>query len=115
MSTDLYQITMAYAEFRAQRHEEKCVFEAFFRRAPFNGKYALFGGLDEVNELLENYKFSQDQIEYMKVKMPHFEPSFWDWLGSLSTKELRVDGVPAGTMVFPSQPLLRLEGPFALL
>ena len=52
MLTDLYQITMAYAEFRAGRHEQKCVFEAFFRKAPFNGRYTIFGGVDEVMDLL---------------------------------------------------------------
>jgi nicotinate phosphoribosyltransferase len=80
MTTDLYQITMAYAEFRANRHEQTCVFEAFFRKAPFKGRYTIFGGLDEVQDLLRNYKFSDRHIEYLKQKMPHFEPGFWAWL-----------------------------------
>ena len=35
--TDLYQITMSYAEWKAKRHNEPAVFEAFFRKAPFKG------------------------------------------------------------------------------
>ena len=46
--TDLYQITMAYAEWKAKRHDEPAIFEAFFRKAPFKGPYAVFAGLDEV-------------------------------------------------------------------
>jgi hypothetical protein len=33
--TDLYQITMAYAEWKGKRQDEPCVFEAFFRKNPF--------------------------------------------------------------------------------
>ncbi len=57
MLTDLYQITMAYAEFKAGRHTHRCVFEAFFRKAPFKGRYTVFGGLDEVIHFLANYRF----------------------------------------------------------
>lgn len=57
MLTDLYQITMAYAEFKAGRHTHRCVFEAFFRKAPFKGRYTVFGGLDEVIHFLDNYRF----------------------------------------------------------
>jgi nicotinate phosphoribosyltransferase len=46
--TDLYQITMAYGEWKAKRAEEPAVFEAFFRKAPFKGCFTIFGGLDEV-------------------------------------------------------------------
>lgn len=46
--TDNYQITMAYAEWKAKRHNEPCIFEMFFRKSPFNGKYTIFTGHDEV-------------------------------------------------------------------
>jgi len=37
------------------------------------------------------------------------------WLGNLSTDSLKVYAIPQGTIVFESEPLLRIEGPFALL
>lgn len=46
--TDLYQITMSYAEWKAKRHNKPAVFEAFFRKSPFKGSYTVFAGLDEV-------------------------------------------------------------------
>jgi nicotinate phosphoribosyltransferase len=55
--TDLYQITMAYAEWKGKRAEHPCVFEAFFRKEPFKGRYAVFAGLDEVLAFLEDFHF----------------------------------------------------------
>lgn len=66
MLTDLYQITMAYAEFKSHRHNLPCVMEAFFRKAPFKGRYTLFGGLDEVILFLENFKITKAHTAYLK-------------------------------------------------
>jgi nicotinate phosphoribosyltransferase len=49
---------MAYAEWKAGRHNEECIFEMFFRKCPFNGKYAIFTGHDEVFKFLQTYKFT---------------------------------------------------------
>lgn len=61
---------MTYAEWKAKRHEEQCVFEMFFRKLPFKGNYAVFAGLDEVVRYLEEYKFTDDHIEYLKGAIP---------------------------------------------
>ena len=46
--TDMYQITMAYAYWKAGRAAEPAVFECYFRTPPFGGTYAICAGLDEV-------------------------------------------------------------------
>lgn len=43
------------------------------------------------------------------------EDGFFKWLEHLDTKALKVHGLQTGTVVFADEPLLRLEGPFALL
>lgn len=40
---------------------------------------------------------------------------FFEWLSNLSTNSIKVYGVTDGTLVFANEPLIRLEGPFALL
>ena len=64
--TDLYQITMAYAEWKAKRADENAVMEAYFRKAPFKGCFTIFAGLDEVLLFLKNYKFTEQHLDYIK-------------------------------------------------
>lgn len=113
--TDLYQITMAYAEWKAKRQDHQCVFEAFFRKAPFKGRFTIFAGLDEVNHFLETFKFTTQHVNYLKQTLSHMDQGFFTWLTNLSTKDIKVYGIPTGTIVFANEPVLRIEGPFALL
>jgi nicotinate phosphoribosyltransferase len=57
---------MAYAYWKAGRHEEHSVFDAFFRKNPFRGEFTLFAGLEEVLRLLESFSFSASEIEYIR-------------------------------------------------
>ncbi|XP_016098290.1 nicotinate phosphoribosyltransferase-like [Sinocyclocheilus grahami] len=58
--TDLYQFTMAYAYWRAGRHNEPAVFELFFRDNPFGGGFSLIAGLSDCLLFLQNFAFSDD-------------------------------------------------------
>lgn len=68
--TDMYQIKMAYAEWKGNRHNEVATFELFFRKTPFKGKFAVFGGIDEVIQFLANYKFTEEHIDYLRHTIP---------------------------------------------
>ena len=113
--TDMYQIKMAFAEWKANRHLEPSVFEMFFRKCPFKGKFAIFAGLDEVYNFLKTYKFTKEHIEYLRMMIPQADKSFFDWLESIDCSGITVYGAKDGEMVFPEEPLFRLEGPLALL
>lgn len=113
--TDMYQIKMTYAEWKAKRHDEQCVFEMFFRKLPFKGNFAIMAGMDEVLRFLESYKFSEEHINYLRSVITQCEDEFWEYLRNLDCKGIKVSGAIDGEMVFPDQPLLRLEGPFSLL
>ena len=113
--TDLYQITMTYWYWKNGRHSENAVFEAFFRKCPFKGKFAIFAGLDEVIEFLKAFKFTDKHIEYLKIQLPHAEGEFFEWLQSLDTSGLVVNGIPDGTIVFGKQPLLSIQGSLAIV
>lgn len=60
--TDMYQIKMSYACWKAKRHEEIATFEMFFRKCPFKGKYAIFCGNEDVIKFLDSYKFTPEHI-----------------------------------------------------
>ncbi len=114
--TDLYQITMAYSYWRNGMHRKHGVFDLFFRKNPFGGEYAIFAGLRDVLAYLESYRFSKDDIEYLRSipALRHAEDEFWEWLGSLDASELVVYSLKEGDPAFPRVPLLRVEGPLAV-
>jgi nicotinate phosphoribosyltransferase len=113
--TDMYQIKMAYASWKAKRHHEVGICELFFRKAPFGGKYAIFAGHDEIYQFLETYRFTDDHILYLKQTIKSAEPEFYTWLQGLDCSQIKVSGALDGEIVFADQPLLRLEGPLTLL
>jgi len=68
--TDLYQLTMAYAYWKTNQHKRIAHFELFFRKNPFDGSYTVFAGLDEVLRFLSNFRFTSDDIDYLR-RTPH--------------------------------------------
>ncbi|CAG9324940.1 unnamed protein product [Blepharisma stoltei] len=112
--TDLYQITMCYAYWKNGHHMDHAVFDAFFRKCPFKGEYTVFAGLSEVIEFLENFRFNQEEVNYIRTLIPHAESEFFDWLLSIDASQLKVYAIPEGTLVFPRINLLRIEGPLAI-
>lgn len=105
--TDFYELTMMQGFFKKEP-ERRAVFDMFFRRQPFAGGYAVFAGLEPLLEAVENYKFSDDDIKYLQF-LNTFTDDFIDYL-----RNFRFSGdiyaVQEGTVVFPSEPLIRVEG-----
>lgn len=103
--TDLYQLTMAQVYFKT-KPKGKAVFDYYFRTIPFNGGFAIFAGLENILEILENLKFSDSDINYLEQH--HFEPEFLEYL-----KDFRFRGSVfssrEGDVVFPNRPILQVE------
>jgi nicotinate phosphoribosyltransferase len=114
MLTDFYEITMAYAYWKAKVHEEEAVFDLFFRKNPFRGEFAIYAGLEEKLRLFENYHFSDDHIAYLKEQMPQCEKGFFDWLKSVDCSRMKIYAFKEGTISFPREPLMRVQGPIAV-
>jgi nicotinate phosphoribosyltransferase len=113
--TDLYELTMAYGYWKIAEQDDEAVFHVFFRRHPFQGGFTVAAGLATAIEYLETLRFDADDLAYLagllgNDEKPLFEPAFLDDLGRLRV-ECNVDAVPEGTLVFPYEPLLRVEGP----
>ena len=115
LATDLYELTMALAYWKNGMAEREAEFQMFFRSNPFKGGFVVLAGLGTLIELLQDFRFSPSDLEYLATLKdpkggPLFEPAF---LEHLSTLRFACDlfAVPEGTVVFPHEPLVRVRGP----
>ncbi len=106
--TDLYEFTMAYTYFKQKRHEEVVYFDMFTRKIPDKGGYLIFNGLNKLVESINNFKFNQAHIDYLR------ECGFDDeaFLNYLLNMDLKIDmwSVEDGTVVFANEPLITVRG-----
>jgi nicotinate phosphoribosyltransferase len=109
--TDLYELTMAAAYFE-NKFAANATFELFVRSLPPERNFLLAAGLEQALDYLENVRFRDDEIEYLRQQpvFRHITPAFFDYL-----KTFRFSGevwaVPEGTPVFGEEPLLRVTAP----
>lgn len=115
LHTDLYQLTMAQGYWRLGLHTRQAVFDLFFRECPFDGGYGVACGLADVIDVIEQYQFSSEDLEYLEKLpaadgTPLFQPDFLQALADLRLS-IHMDALLEGTLVFPKEPLLRVQGP----
>ena len=111
--TDLYQLTMAHAYFAAGKHRETAVFELFFRKCPFEGEFAVLAGFDLIHEIINNFYFTAEDINYLK-SLPAFayaRKDFFEELKKLDLSDVEINAFPEGSLVFARQPILQVKGP----
>lgn len=113
--TDLYQLTMSYAYWKTKLASKEAVFHLFFRRPPFQGGFTVAAGLEAVVNYLKNFQFDSSDLTYLeglKDSENHrlFSSEFLDYLATLKFT-CDIDAVPEGTIVFPYEPLIRIQGP----
>lgn len=114
--TDLYQFTMAYAYWKAGKHTERAVFDLYFRKNPFGGEFTVFAGLEECIKLIANFRFAEDEIAFIKASLPpSCEDGFYDYLRGTDCSDVEIHAISEGFVVFPKIPLMRIEGPIAVV
>lgn len=110
--TDLYQITMAYSYWKADKIKDHAVFDLFFRKNPFQGEFTIFAGLGECLKFLEKFRYSDSDIEYLRSVLPReIEEAFYEYLRGLTARDVTLYALAEGSVCFPRIPLLRVEGP----
>ena len=104
MLTDFYEITMANGYFSSGMADDTAYFDMFFRKIPDGGGYAVMAGIEQVIEYLENLKFTEEDIAYLREKKIFSE----DFLKYLADFKFTCDvwAVPEGTPIFPGSRLL---------
>jgi len=109
--TDLYELTMA-AGYLETGFDARATFELFVRSLPPRRNYLVAAGLDQALDFLENVRFSNEEIAYLR-KQPVFARIGGDFFQYLEEFRFSGDvwGMPEGTVFFPGEPILRVTAP----
>ncbi|MCL2008294.1 MAG: nicotinate phosphoribosyltransferase [Treponema sp.] len=105
--TDFYSLTMAQGYWK-RGMDSRAVFEMFFRHHPFKGGFSVFAGLESFLEKLKSFIFTEDDISYLK-SLKLFDDAFLNYLRDFRFKG-SIWAMQEGTVVFPVEPLVRVEG-----
>lgn len=104
---DFYELTMAQAYFLNGMEQDEGVFDYFFRKAPFGSSYAVFAGLEQLIDILEEFSFSADDISFLAEQ--GLDSKFLEYLREFKFQG-NVFSCQEGEIVFPGMPILQVEG-----
>lgn len=106
---DFYEFTMSNGYLESGLDEKQAYFDMFFRKIPDNGGYVIFAGLEQVIQYIQELKFDDDDISYLK-SLNIFSEKF---LSYLKTFKFTGDvwAMPEGTVVFPNEPIITIKAP----
>lgn len=109
MLFDFYELTMGNGYFNSNYRDKISYFDLFYRTVPDNGGFAIAAGLEQVVNYIENLRFSDADIEYLRSRKL-FSEDFMEYLrGFKFTGDIWA--VPEGTPVFPREPILTVRAP----
>ncbi len=107
LSIDLYEMTMSQVFWR-RRMAGRATFSLFFRGYPPNRSYYVASGIDDALDSLENFHFSDDDIQAIRDNT-HLSPEFIDYLADVRFNG-SVRAVSEGEIVFANEPVLEVTG-----
>lgn len=105
---DFYEFTMSNGYF-VNKNKDIAYFDVFFRKVPDKGGYAITAGLEQIIEFIQNLKFDEEDINYLRKQNIFSE----DYLEYLSNFKFSGDiwAIPEGTIVFPNEPIITVRAP----
>ena len=106
--TDLYELTMMQGYFKTGNNRT-VIFDAFYRKNPCDGAYAIACGLEQVIDYIKNLHFSDEDIDYLKG-LNIFDADFLEYLRNFKFTG-DIYAIPEGTVVFPKEPLVKVIAP----
>ncbi len=109
MMMDLYEMTMADCYFAEKDEETQVVFDVFYRKSPDQGGFAIFAGLEQIVEYIEDLHFDEDDIAYFS-SLHLFSKEFLQYLKNFRFKG-DIYAFPEGTVMYPNEPVLTVIAP----
>lgn len=109
MVMDLYELTMANGYFNDGDKTARVAFDVFYRKNPDRGGFAIFAGLEQIVEYIEDLHFSDEDVEYLR-SLNTFTEDFLQYLRDFKFSG-DVYAFPEGTIMYPNEPILTVVAP----
>ncbi len=114
INTDLYQLTMAQAYWQNGLMDMRSNYNLFYRDKPFKGGYAVCCGTEQIQDLVNNFVFEDEDIEYLSSLKDLnggqlFDDGFLEYLRNFKL-DLDIWAMREGEVVFPNEPIVRIQG-----
>ena len=106
--TDLYELTMMQGYFKTGNNRT-VIFDAFHRKNPCDGAYAISCGLEQVIDYIKNLHFTEDDIAYLR-SLSIFDEDFLEYLSNFHFTG-DIYAIPEGTVIFPREPIVKVIAP----
>ncbi len=109
MVMDMYELTMSNGYLNQGEQDTVVAFDVFYRKNPDNAGFAIFAGLEQVVEYIQNLHFSEEDVEYLRSRNLFTE----EFLQYLLNFKFRGDiyAMPEGTVMFPNEPIMTVVAP----
>ena len=109
MVMDMYELTMSNGYLNQSEQDTIVAFDVFYRNNPDNAGFAVFAGLEQVIEYIQNLHFSEGDVEYLR-SLGLFTEEFLQYLLNFKFKG-SITAMPEGTIMFPNEPILTVVAP----
>lgn len=109
MVMDLYEMTMSNGYMQQTDVNTRVAFDVFFRKIPENGGFAIFAGLEQIIDYLEELHFEEDDITYLRT-LNLFPENFLDILRNFTFKG-DIYAFTEGTIMYPNEPVITVVAP----
>ncbi|MBQ5418741.1 MAG: nicotinate phosphoribosyltransferase, partial [Selenomonas sp.] len=101
--------TMANGYFQDHDKDVQVAFDVFYRANPDKGGFAIFAGLEQVIEYVENMEFSEEDVEYFR-QQHMFSEEFLNYLADFHFTG-DIYAMPEGTIMYPNEPCITVVAP----
>ena len=109
MVMDFYEMTMANGYFQDGVGARQAAFDVFYRQNPDGGGFAIFAGLEQIVQYIENLHFSAQDIDFLRAQ-GMFSAEFLDYLAHFHFSG-SVYSLKEGTVMYPGTPIVTVVAP----
>lgn len=109
MVMDFYEMTMSNGYFNTENADTRVAFDVFYRKNPDNGGFAIFAGLEQIIEYINDLHFSREDISYLR-EQGVFGEEFLEYLANFRFQG-DIYAFREGTIMYPGEPVITVVAP----